>query len=62
MSGQDTNGNAVNDTCELIEAELDLVAGGEPTHYEFGASYGAQDLVKDIISARPLVYGNRVIW
>ena len=23
--------NAVNDTCELTEAELDLVAGGAPT-------------------------------
>ena len=31
--------NAVNDTCELTEAELDLVAGGAPT----GASYGWWD-------------------
>ena len=29
--------NAVNDTCELTEAELDLVAGGaRPTHYASG--------------------------
>ena len=32
--------NAENDTCELTEAELDLVAGGTPpTHYEFGTGY-----------------------
>ena len=35
--------NAVNDTCELTEAELDLVAGGAPT----GASYGINDLACD---------------
>ena len=35
--------NAVNDTCELTEAELDLVAGGAPT----GASYGWWDLTCD---------------
>ena len=39
--------NAVNDTCELTEAELDLVAGGAPTHYEFGASYTINDLACD---------------
>jgi hypothetical protein len=32
---------------ELTEAELDLVAGGAPTHYEFGASYGINDLACD---------------
>ena len=36
--------NAVNDTCELTEAELDLVAGGAP-----GASYGWQDLICDLL-------------
>ena len=46
--------NAVNDTCELIEAELDLVGGGKPgapTHYEFGASYGFLDLYEDFYLA-----------
>lgn len=46
--------NAVNDTCELIEAELDLVAGGKPPpHYEFdvneASSYGAKDFLTDFI-------------
>ena len=43
--------NAVNDNRELTEAELDLVAGGAPTHYEFGASYGMQDLICDLSAA-----------
>jgi hypothetical protein len=43
--------NAVNDTCELTEAELELVAGGAPTHYEFGASYGWEDLTCDFSAA-----------
>jgi hypothetical protein len=42
--------DAVNDTCELTEAELDLVAGGQqPPHYEFGASYGFDDLHWDFL-------------
>ena len=41
--------NADNDTCELTEAELDLVAGGQPTHYEFGAAYRFADLYSDIL-------------
>ena len=42
--------NAVNDTCELTEAELDLVAGGTPpTHYEFGAAYTSNDLYWDFV-------------
>jgi hypothetical protein len=43
--------NAVNDTCELTEADLDVVAGGQPTHHEFGASYGPTDLYFDIYLA-----------
>ena len=47
--------NAVNDTCELTEAELDLVAGGAPTHYEFGASYTNADLRWDLITSQQTV-------
>ena len=48
--------NAVNDTCELTEAELDLVAGGTPpTHIEFGASYTNADLRWDLIVSRETV-------
>jgi hypothetical protein len=40
--------NAVNDTCELTEAELDLVAGGAPPpHYEFGTGYNDVNLLID---------------
>ena len=47
--------NAVNDTCELTEAELDLVAGGAPPHYEYGASYGIEDLICDLSAS---LYGS----
>jgi len=40
--------NAVNDTCELTEAELDLVAGGAPTHYEMENGYTFRDLYADL--------------
>ena len=42
--------NTANDSCELTEAELDLVAGGTPpTHYEFGAGYDSLDLLIDFV-------------
>ena len=42
--------NTVNDSCELTEAELDLVAGGTPpTHYEFGTGYDSLDLLIDFV-------------
>jgi hypothetical protein len=43
--------NAVNDTRELTEAELDFVAGGAPPpHYEFyGNEYSSVDLVMDFV-------------
>ena len=44
--------NAVNDTCELTEAELDLVAGGAPTR---GASYGIEELTCDLSAS---LYGS----
>ena len=46
--------NAVNDNRELTDAELDFVAGGAPPpHYEFGSTYGLQDLVEDMIFSGP---------
>ena len=42
--------NAVNDTRELTEAELDFVAGGAPPpHYEFGTGYDSLDLLIDFV-------------
>ena len=51
--------NAENDTCELTEAELDLVTGGQPTHYEFGAAYGFDDLYWDLLAQRAVLSGVR---
>jgi hypothetical protein len=41
------NAETINEIVCLTDSELDLVAGGAPTHYEFGASYGWEDLACD---------------
>ena len=39
--------NAVNDTRELTEAELDFVAGGAPPYYVGNDAYDLVDLLLD---------------